>query len=256
MTVSGCAVKHYSKHGFRWEAGCDGVLVRGCVADCSEGDDAWEPQTELLPFGFLVNDGGAPNTGLRFEDCVARNNMKPNQKERYTNGDGFVVEANTQDVTFLRCRALRNQDGGFDLKVPEVRLIDCVAIGHRRDFRIWNGGTLVNCFAGWSTTGIWSRKGGVTATRCTLHEHHGKIAELETGATAPLTLVDCLITATTASSKAEMAGPLIELQNTAVTTSQQPGKDPEYPHATPSWDGTGNAMDSRAYPTQGYRSKR
>lgn len=254
VLLARCDLKRYSKHGFRFDAGCDRVLVRACTGDCSEGDLDWETKTELLPFGFVVTDGGAPNTAFRFEDCVARNHMKPNQPGRYTNGDGFVVEGNSRDVTFLRCRALRNQDGGFDLKVPGVTLTDCVAIGHRRDFRIWNGGTLTNCFAGWSSTALWSNGPAVTATRCTFHEHRGRIVHADDKATAPITLVDCLVSTT--APKAEAGGRLVETKDSIVATPKNPGRDIGYLRPDPAWDGLGDAMDSRAFPAKGYRSKR
>lgn len=256
LQLTRCDLKRYSKHGFRFDAGCDRVTVRACTADCSEGDAEWELKTELLPYGFNVDDSGTPNTALRFEDCVARNHMKPNQTSRYTNGDGFVVEGNARDVSFIRCRALRNQDGGFDLKVPAVQLTACVAIGNRRDFRLWAGGTLTHCFAGWSSTGVWSNGAAVTATRCTFHEHSGGAAMADDQATAPVTLADCLVTATGAAPKAEAGGRLVELKNTVVATPKNPGKDPSYPRPDARWDGLGDAMDSRAYPDKGYRSKR
>lgn len=160
VAVSACKLKRYSKHGVRFEQGCDRVVLTGCEADCSEGDAVWETQTEVFPFGFRINDGGAPNTCFRFENCVARNHIKSNQTVKYTNGDGFVVEGNARDVSFHGCRALRNQDGGFDLKVDDVKLVDCVATGQRRDFRVWKSGTLTNCFGGWSRLVCGSRRDG------------------------------------------------------------------------------------------------
>lgn len=119
-----CYLTRYSKHGYRLEQGCDNVTFSNCLADCSEGDADWETKTEIFPFGFNINSGGEPNTHLLFEDCVAKNNIKSNQKVKYTNRDDFSMEGNTADVTLRRCFALRNQDGGFDLKVPGVTLTD------------------------------------------------------------------------------------------------------------------------------------
>jgi hypothetical protein len=216
LLIENCDLKRYSKHGFRFDQGCDRVAVRKCTADCSEGDEVWETKTEIFPFGFTVNDGGAPNTKLTFEDCVTRNNRKSNQGSiKYTNGDGFVVEANSQEVTFTRCRAFRNQDGGFDLKVAGVRLTNCIATGHRRDFRIWHSGTLTNCFAGWSTTGLWCKEGSVTADHCTFHQHKNSAVEVEDKATAPVVLADCLVSSVAASPKIEAGKTQAELKNTA-----------------------------------------
>jgi hypothetical protein len=254
LVLENCDLKRYSKHGFRFDQGCDRVTVRNCTADCSEGDEAWETKTEVFPFGFTANDGGAPNTKLTFEDCVAKNNRKSNQKVKYTNGDGFVIEGNSQEVTFTRCRALRNQDGGFDLKVAGVRLTDCMATGHRRDFRIWHSGTLTNCFAGWSTTGLWTKQGSVTAERCTFHEHKNSAVEVEDKATGPVVLTNCVVSSSAAAPKVEAGKVQVELKNTVVTSTAAGGKAPGYAKDDPAWDGTGTAMDAAAFPGQGYRS--
>ncbi len=159
LKLTNCTLKRYSKHGYRFEQGCNGVVLKNCFADCSEGDAVWETKTELLPFGFNVNSGGTPNSGFLFEDCVSNNNIKSNQKGKYTNGDGFVVEGNTTDVVFKRCRALRNQDAGFDLKVDAVTLTDCVSTHCRRSFRLWKTGTIENCFSSGTTIGVWTKGG-------------------------------------------------------------------------------------------------
>ncbi|MEA3207618.1 MAG: hypothetical protein QOE70_675 [Chthoniobacter sp.] len=257
LVIENCDLKRYSKHGFRFDQGCNRVTVKKCTADCSEGDADWETKTELFPFGFTVNDGGVPSTELTFEDCVAKNNRKSNQGSlKYTNGDGFVVEGNTQDVTFIRCRSLRNQDGGFDLKVTGVRLTGCVAIGQRRDFRLWHAGTLTNCFGGWSSTGLWCKEGPVTADHCTFHEHKNSAVEADGKATAPISLVNCLISSSAAAPKVETGKKLVELKETIVASVAPGGKAPGYLKDDSSWDGAGSAMDPTAYPEKGYRSTR
>jgi hypothetical protein len=255
LVIANCDLKRYSKHGFRLDQGCNRVTFRNCTADCSEADLDWETKTEIFPFGFTVNDGGAPSTKITFEDCVAKNNRKSNQGVlKYTNGDGFVVEGNTQDVTFTRCRAFRNQDGGFDLKVNGVKLADCVATGQRRNFRIWHTGTLTNCFAGWSSAGLWCKEGGVTATRCTFHEHQKAAVEVEDKATAPIVLVDCLISGSAPAPKVELGPKLVEQKATVVVSTAAGGKPPGYAKDDAAWDGTGSAMDAVTYPNKGYHA--
>ena len=243
VVISGCKLKRYSKHGVRFEQGCDRVVVKDCVADGSEGDPLWETQTEVFPFGFCIKDGGAPNTGFRFENCVARNHIKSNQTVKYTNGDGFVVEGNSRDVAFHGCRALRNQDGGFDLKVDGVKLVDCVAIGHRRDFRVWKSGALTNCFGGWSEAGLWVKDGAVTASRCTFLGHRKSAVEGEDPAKRPV-LLDCLIVSNTP------GGYDGGNSNVVARSAADLGiADPK-----PDWDGGGNVMNSSVHPNKGYRS--
>lgn len=243
VVISGCQLKRYSKHGVRFEQGCDRVALRDCVADCSEGDVQWETRTELFPFGFCINDGGAPNTGFRFENCVARNHIKSNQTVKYTNGDGFVVEGNARDVAFRGCRALRNQDGGFDLKVKDVRLDDCVATGQRRDYRVWHSGTLTNCFGGWSEAGLWVKEGPVEVSRCTFLHHRKSSVEAENPAKQPV-LQDCLIVS---NAPGNFGG---GNSNVVAKSAADLGiTDPK-----PGWDGIGNLMNSSAHSNKGYRS--
>lgn len=251
LSITGVTMKRYSKHGFRLDQGCDGVTLRNCLADCSEGDAAWETKTEVFPFGFNVNNGGAPNTRIRFEDCVAKNNIKSNQTAKYTNGDGFVVEGNSSDVTFIRCHAFRNQDGGFDLKVKDVTLTGCIATGHRRDFRIWATGTLTNCFAGWSQTGFWTKGGPITIKNSTFIGHRRSALEIEDNKpTGPITLADSLI----ASDEAKFTPAYGSYQGADTNIIAKSPPELGIANADPKWDGSGAVMDSSKYPAKGYRS--
>lgn len=228
LTFTGCDMKRYSKHGFRFDQGCDRVRLSHCTANCSEGDPVWETKTEVFTFGFTLNDGGTPNTGFVFEDCLATNNIKSNQTNKYTNGDGFVAEGNSADVTYIRCHAVRNQDGGFDLKTNGVKLIDCIAIGHRRDFRLWRAATLENCFGGWSTTGFWGKGGPVTATNCLFAGERRGGVEMEDGSTAPLTLVHCLIASEPAQKDFKPVIGKVEAGDMKIITIDEAKKDPRY----------------------------
>ncbi len=253
VELADCDLNRYTKHAFRFDAGCDRVSVKRCVADCSLGDTSWETRTELLPFGFLVGDSGEPSTAFRFEDCLASNNLMPLQQSRYKNGDGFVVEANASDVQFLRCRALRNQDAGFDLKVRDVQLVDCVAIGNSRNFRIWSTGSLINCFAGWGQSALWNNGGPVQATRCSFHHLADAAVQTDDSATRATTLDHCLISGTARAVRNTAAGQVI-LEATVVADPRNAQSDPRYPRAEPSWNGLGQDLDSRAYPDHGYRA--
>lgn len=254
LRLEGCDLTRYSKHGFRFDQGCDRVTLKACRADCSEGDAAWEDRTELFPFGFLLNDAGAPNTNFTFTRCVAQNNRMPLQTTKYKNGDGFVVEANAVNVRFTGCRALRNQDGGFDLKVADVRLEDCVAVGNSRAFRIWRTGALVNCLAGWGSCGLWNNGGPVSARRCTFHHLTRAAAQSDDSAEHPVTLLDCLISETPAAHLRTARGGDLVMTGSVVVTPGGKFGDPRYAQPNSAWDGAGPAMNSGAYPDKGYRA--
>lgn len=251
LKLIGCDLKRYSKHGFRFEAACSNVTLQKCVADCSEGDPEWEKQTELFPFGFNVNDGGAPNTDFVFEDCISRNNMMPLQTTRYKNGDGFVVEGNSQDIVFKRCVAVNNQDGGFDLKVKDVQLDDCVAIRNKRDFRIWTTGKLSNCFAGFSPLGIWTKGGPIVAERCTIAGWKNNPVQAEETSIG-IELRDCLLAAdgNVANTKQLKAVTLINCVETADLASAGLQRLPD------NWNGEPSILESTMRQDKGYRSNR
>jgi Right handed beta helix region len=252
LSLIGCSLKRYSKHGFRLQSACTNVTLSNCIADCSEGDPEWEKHTELFPFGFVVNDGGAPNKNIRFESCIARNNMMPLQTTRYKNGDGFVVERNSEKVEFKDCIAINNQDGGYDLKVKDVKLQDCVAFRNKRDYRIWTTGTLKNCYAGWSPTGIWAKGGPVVAEHCTIAGWQNTSVDTE-DSTVGIELRNCLL-ASDGAPKPHAAhlknARLIEsvessdLKNAGL---QQPPKD---------WTGDLSVLESTFHRNKGFRSNR
>ncbi|WP_201767032.1 right-handed parallel beta-helix repeat-containing protein [Novipirellula maiorica] len=258
MQLVDCDLTRYTKHGFRFEQGCDRVELLRCTADCSEGDEGWEEKTELLPFGFNVNHGNSPNRDFLFDQCVASNNMMPLQKGRYKNGDGFVVEGSAQNVRFHHCRAIRNQDAGYDLKVEDVKLIGCVAVDNKRNFRIWSTGTLWNCFAGGGVLGLWCNGGPVLAQRCTFYGSRTAGVQTDDRAKLPITLRDCIIANTPRAFRKTARGP-IKSEGTImseVAESNAPGSDaaPQFIRPTEHWDGVGPAFDSRQFPDKGFHS--
>lgn len=251
LEIQNCELTRYTKHGFRFDQGCHNVRMENCTADCSTGDAEWETKTELFPFGFSVNDGGRAQSGFRFVNCLATNNMMPLQKNRYKNGDGFVVESSATDVSFLRCRAIRNQDGGYDLKTKDVELRSCVALHNSRNFRIWSTGTLTNCFSGWAGTGLWCNGGPLTVTRSTFHELKSQAVLTDDRATETVTLVDCLISNTPKAYRNTARGK-VELQSTVVIESIMAENDPRYIAPDAQWNGLGNSLNSQAY-EKGYQ---
>ena len=254
LWLKNCDLKRYSKHGFRFEGGCNRVVINDCTADCSEGDAEWEKKTELFPFGFSLNDGGLPNTDFMFNRCLAANNMMPLQKNKYKNGDGFVVEGNSQNVTFTSCRALRNQDGGFDLKVPGVKLTDCVAIGNSRNIRIWSTATLRNCFSGYAKTGLWINHGDVTVDHCTFHELSSAAVQTDDKATLPTTLTDCILSNVTKPWTKTAQGDVV-IRDSIQFGLGFPDKDPQFVSPDAKWNGLGDAFNSRLFPKKGYHAK-
>jgi hypothetical protein len=251
LTLTGCTLRRYSKHGFRFEAACTNVKLIQCEADCSEADPEWEKQTEDFPFGFVINDGGTPNTDFAFEFCRSRNNLMPLQTTRYKNGDGFVVEGNSERIVFRSCIAVRNQDGGFDLKVKDVQLTDCVAFENKRDFRIWTTGQLQNCYAGWSTVGIWTKGGPVVADQCTIVGCHVSPVDTE-DATIGIELRRSLLV----SEGSAKPKPAHMKRVTIVESTETELKGAGLQRPPGDWQGDRSVLESTVHSKKGYQTDR
>ncbi|RBP42683.1 parallel beta helix pectate lyase-like protein [Roseimicrobium gellanilyticum] len=165
ITVSDCVFEHFTKRGLRLLAGHKNITMERCSADA--GGKEWA--TEPFQMGFAVENDC---DGINFTDCVARGSYNDAGK-KYWNGDGFCVEQ-AGTVTWTRCRAFDNTDGGWDTKANLSVFVDCIALRNKRNIRVWGKATLENCLAAYAqypkgTDGacVWS-KGEVELKRCTL----------------------------------------------------------------------------------------
>lgn len=251
LRLEDCDLVKYTKHGFRFDKGCSRVRVLRCVADCSAGSEDWERLTELFPFGFFVNQSKELQSDFRFVDCVAMNNLMPLQDRKYKNGDGFVVEESAVRVSFVRCRAIRNQDGGFDLKTPGVSLEGCVAVENSRAFRIWHSGTLSNCFCGFGKVGLWSNGGRIDLSRSTFYRLSDAAILTDDSYKGPVKLAKCLMADCKASVRRTAKG-IVELGDTVGTGADEGEPPVVFRNPKAGWRGDSNAMDSSSHPDRGY----
>lgn len=63
----------------------------------------------------------------------------------YWEGDGFADERGCRQIRYYSCLATGCGDAGFDSKSGGVHLENCLARDNKRNFRLWNSGTLRNC---------------------------------------------------------------------------------------------------------------
>lgn len=262
VTIEDCAVRGYSKHAYLLEAGCDSVDFIGCVADLTNGDTTWWEHSEEFPFGFFVNDGVTGHTDITFTDCTAANNRMNNQGISYWNGDGFVVEATTNGVSFLRCIALNNEDGGYDIKAAST-FTDCVSVRNYRGFRLWNvTQTMTNCVATYpfrrttgapngyeGGTGIWVDDGTGLVDRFTGHAVNGIMTQVS--GSGSIALTNSILSYT--SSAGTFRDGTVTFGAGTVTYKPGTGTNPAYLAPSASWDGIGPEMNSATYgATKGY----
>ncbi|MDB5433562.1 MAG: hypothetical protein JWP35_4678 [Caulobacter sp.] len=134
LIISNCTATGYSKRFARIQYNSSGVLISGCTGDSDrqDGDN----------FAVGVALYGTAH-GITVNDCVMRNHIDTTRT--YQNGDGFSSELGNYSLTFNRCEAYNNTDGGFDLKSDGTVLNDCHSEENHRNYRIWGLATLNNC---------------------------------------------------------------------------------------------------------------
>jgi parallel beta-helix repeat protein len=262
ITVKNCSVIRHTKKGFRYGEYSAYVSFVNCRTDCNGGDDSFPAQR--IPNGFYGADtkGAAIIHDITFTDCISRNNRFATTLT-YWNGDAFSTEKGTYNVTYTRCAGFDNHDAAFDNKANNVTLVDCVASGNKRGFRIWGSGyTMRNCLAvnshSWGdrmdALGIWISKERASAEvyNCTFHNNQTYQLYTEGGR---LDVYDSILSTTDATEKLT-GGSTITLTR---VTSYVPGgsdADPRFVAPAKNWTGSpANAFDSQAYGAEkGYSS--
>lgn len=206
ILIEDCDFKYYTKRGIRFRDGNYNATVNRCTADAG-GEAYWVSSN--FPFSFQVADSeqaaGIIDHDITFNDCEGRNNYH-NGGTGYWNGDTFVSEWNSDNITYNRCKAFDNTDGGWDIKATHTYLNDCIAVGNKRGFRIWSTGeaVLTNCISAYSDNlGAWigatsdqARRANVIIHNSTFYNNNGYEFRCEGGI---VTLYDSVIADTTGS---------------------------------------------------------
>lgn len=265
LLIDHCTVAGYSKHAFRLEKGCDNVTFNFCTADQSNGDPTWWDWAEAHPYGFFISNLSTANTNVAYNDCIAKNNLNNRQLATdFWNGDGFVSENNTVGLSYTRCIALNNEDGGFDVKQAAgstTTFTDCVAVGNGNNFKAWYYNVnFTNCVASFARrrgpsssndiNGLRIESATVTADKCTFHGSTGTESGVAEKNAGTATISNSIISFT--GSTGNFKTGTVTLTNTA-TYRPGSGIDPRYVNPVSTWDGIGIAMNSLEYNTlKGY----
>lgn len=274
VVIKDCDVIRYCKKAFRYGDYISHLAFVNCTADATGGDDRFP--TRAIPAGFQGGDTeGEPRIhDVSFTDCTARNNGYQPQRP-YWNGDGFVSEEGTYNISYVRCRSFNNHDGGFDDKADHVTYTDCIAIGNAKGFRYWgNHGTYINCLAAYNrahggnnaSVGLWVGKikqpnapvGVVHIFNSTFH-NNGKWA-LESYEGGRITATDSILSVDGDFAQAGFANnTLVTLADTLEYRPEaDPAANPRYVAPSADWTGKpANAFDSTQHgPAKGYHSSR
>lgn len=260
IMVADCDFLNFTKRGIRLQDGNSQVHIFRCTADA--GGEAWA--TEPFQMGFQVGGGTVGEHNISFVECVAQRSFdnQGGDPKKYWNGDGFCAESGTSNLTYTRCRAYNNTDGGWDDKSTNATLKDCVALRNKRNYRFWGTVRLENCLSAFpvhyggsgGASAIWAR-GTVTANRCTLYTTSETSVVLDKGT---VLLNACIISQAAAGGSyisGQDGGGVVTPTNSVFWRMGQEG-NPEFINPNSNWDGTGTNFDSRKYGAhQGYSNQ-
>lgn len=173
-------ITRFAHHGFHIREGHSNVEFLDCHLD--GGGAANDDSVRGSSFGFHIShtnqDRKIIDRRITFTRCSAAN-VYNNQGDTYWQGDGFCVERASDQATFNQCVATGCTDGGWDVKSDRSVWNDCMAIGNKRNYRVWSkNAEMNNCLAAFPTF-FGGKSGGpanlhanlgvtLTLHRCTL----------------------------------------------------------------------------------------
>lgn len=129
LTLNDIDITGYSKNAIHLGYNSHDILIQGVTADGNVATN--DPYVS----GVLI-DGSAHDIVLR--DVEVSNSKAVGAANAYWNGDGFTTEVNTYNIRFENTVARGNTDAGYDLKSSNTELVDAVADGNNRSFRLWS----------------------------------------------------------------------------------------------------------------------
>jgi PKD repeat protein len=274
IMIRNCSAIRYIKKGFRVDSHTQYIKIEKCFADCTTGDNSFPSQS--FPSGFICSTGKGDDASMisddiQFIDCVARNNRMKQSEGSYWNGDGFCVENQVTNVTFLRCESYDNDDAGFDNKATTTLYRDCISAGNKEGFRHWyDDGKMYNCLSVYnqkrggnsSSLGLWVYQSDsyLEIHNSTFYNSANYQVGLQSGgANARVSVEDSIISAANppggSASDPLVTGDIL-LVNTGTYKAGESGDDPQFLADSATWRGLpADAFDSQLYGvTKGYNS--
>lgn len=112
-------------------------LIEDVVANCKQTGGSRNC------VGFALDDQANDITYRRVQAHGFREVTR--ESTAYWNGDGFTDERGNSAIRYENCTATNSTDGGFDLKSSGVLMVGCVSRSNKRNYRLWNSGTLQDC---------------------------------------------------------------------------------------------------------------
>ena len=133
LTIRDINVWGFSKSAIHLKYNTNNVLIEDVFADSQRQDG------DEFAMGVQL-EGSVHNVVHR---RVTMNNATQRKgRNDYWNGDGFVTDWGTYNITYEDTFAAGSTDGGYDLKSRDTLLIRAHAADNKRNFRIWRNATM------------------------------------------------------------------------------------------------------------------
>lgn len=128
LTVSNVTVSGYSQNAIRLKYNTRNVTLQNVVGDSQKQNG-----------GLYIHGVSLAGTvhDVLLDRVTMKNNYGRGSSSAYWNGDGFVAEGGTYNLTFVDTVASGNTDAGYDIKSDNVKMIRAQAIGNTKNFRFW-----------------------------------------------------------------------------------------------------------------------
>lgn len=134
LVVEDVTVSGYSQHAIRLKYNSHNITLRDIVGDSQK-------QNGGLILSGVALDGTVHDVLL--ERVTMKNHYGRGSSSQYWNGDGFVAEGGTYNLTFVDTVASGNTDAGYDIKADNVKMIRAQAIGNTKNYRFWGDNVTV-----------------------------------------------------------------------------------------------------------------
>ncbi len=128
LTVEDVTVAGYSRNAIHLKYNSRNITLRNVVGD-------GQRQNGGLIVAGVALDGTVHD--VLMDHVTMRNNYGRGAAGDYWNGDGFVAERGTYNLTFRDTVATGNTDSGYDIKGNNVTLIRASASDNTKNFRLW-----------------------------------------------------------------------------------------------------------------------
>jgi hypothetical protein len=128
LKVEDVSITGYSRNAIHLQYDSRNITMRNVVGD-SQGQNGG-----LVIAGVFLDD---TVHNVLFDHVTMKNNYGRGTSGEYWNGDGFVAERGTYNLTFLDTVATGNTDAGYDIKANNVTMIRALASNNTKNYRFW-----------------------------------------------------------------------------------------------------------------------